>query len=341
MIIRAVGWTLLAGLGVLLAGCASQPAEKDHSGRYTITQDRAPGVDFDVSGLEDAVPRFEAPRRAGNKSPYTVWGRSYNVLEDNHGYVADGMASWYGEKFHGHKTSNGEVFDMYQMTAAHKSLRIPSYARVTNLANGRSVIVRVNDRGPFHGDRMIDLSYAAAKRLGYQSQGVARVEVAAISVSEDGSMMLANKPFRSVTQPQAVAANISAGPVTAQQPVAKPAPKPASRPVAAVALQNEQIPANPQPLTASATSAVQAATGPQGVFVQLGSFASDATAEKLMQQAQTQVRTPMRVRVVDTGNGRFHRVQAGPFDTEHGALKAQQLLRSHGFQKSILLTDSR
>lgn len=160
-----------------------------------MSQDKAPAGNFDVSGLQDAKPRYEAPRGAGNKPSYKVWGKEYWVLESNDGYVQRGTASWYGEKFHGHKTSNGEVFDMYEMTAAHKSLRIPGYARVTNLDNGRSVIVRVNDRGPFHGDRLIDLSYAAAKKLGYQSKGTARVEVAAITVNRDGSMTLAGKPF--------------------------------------------------------------------------------------------------------------------------------------------------
>ncbi len=185
---------LLLG-GVMLAGCASAPPEPDHSSRYTITQDRAPSGHFDVSGLADAVPRYEQPRSAGNKSPYSVWGKTYSVMASNEGYVERGVASWYGEKFHGHKTSNGETFDMYTMSAAHKSLQIPGYARVTNLDNGRSVIVRVNDRGPFHGDRLIDLSYAAAKKLGYQGRGTARVEVAAITVRPDGSMMLAGKPF--------------------------------------------------------------------------------------------------------------------------------------------------
>lgn len=187
-------WWLTASAMLILAGCASSP-ETDHSSRYTLSQDRAPAGDFDVSGLEDAQPRYEAPRAAGNKSPYTVWGKSYRVLGSNEGYVATGTASWYGEKFHGHKTSNGETFDMYEMSAAHKSLRIPGYARVTNLDNGRSVIVRVNDRGPFHGDRLIDLSYAAAKKLGYQARGTARVEVAAITVRPDGSMTLAGEPF--------------------------------------------------------------------------------------------------------------------------------------------------
>lgn len=203
MIVNRSGF-LLALLAVLvLAGCASAPGpvETDHSARYTISQDRAPTGNFDVSGLSDAIPMYQAQVKAGNKSPYRVLGKRYSVVESNDGYVARGVASWYGEKFHGHKTSNGETFDMYQMSAAHKSLRIPSYAKVTNLDNGQSVIVRVNDRGPFHGDRLIDLSYAAAKKLGYQSHGTARVEVAAITVKPDGSMFLAGQPFALEGQP--------------------------------------------------------------------------------------------------------------------------------------------
>jgi len=199
------GSWLLVLATLALAGCASAPAPApagtDHSSRYTITQDRAPKGNFDASGLSDAVPVYQAPVRAGNKSPYTVWGKQYSVMNSNEGYVARGTASWYGEKFHGHKTSNGETFDMYQMSAAHKSLRIPGYARVTNIDNGRSVIVRVNDRGPFHGDRLIDLSYAAAKKLGYQSRGTAKVEVESITVKPDGSMFIAGQPFALDGQP--------------------------------------------------------------------------------------------------------------------------------------------
>lgn len=204
---------LMAVSVLVVSGCASSPApESDHSSRYTLSQDRAPDGNFDASGLVDAKPRYEAPRSAGNMSSYKVWGKQYSVLGSNDGYVERGTASWYGEKFHGHKTSNGEVFDMYAMTAAHKSLRIPSYARVTNLDNGRSVVVRVNDRGPFHGDRLIDLSYAAAKKLGYQSRGTARVEVAAITVAKDGTMTLAGRPYPG-----------SAAPVPVERVAAQPA----------------------------------------------------------------------------------------------------------------------
>jgi rare lipoprotein A len=120
---------------------------------------------------------------AGNRSPYTVFGDTYHVLPTEEGYSESGVASWYGEKFHGHKTSNGEIFDMYKVSAAHKSLPIPSFLKVTNLNNNRSIVVRVNDRGPFHGDRIVDLSYAAALKLGYAKIGTARVQLDAIIVS--------------------------------------------------------------------------------------------------------------------------------------------------------------
>jgi rare lipoprotein A len=116
-----------------------------------------------------------------------VLGKSYNVMDTEAGYSERGVASWYGEKFHGHKTSNGEVFDMYLASAAHKSLPIPSFLKVTNLDNNRSIIVRVNDRGPFHGDRLVDLSYAAAVKLGYADRGTARVQLDAIIVNGDSA----------------------------------------------------------------------------------------------------------------------------------------------------------
>lgn len=174
--------TMKFTLGVVVAlglsACASSPpTENPNAGRYSISQDRAPSRHVDARSIPDVQPQPVIRTMAGNRSPYTVLGRSYTVLPSEEGYRETGVASWYGEKFHGHKTSNGEVFDMYQVSAAHKSLPIPSYARVTNLDNNRSIIVRVNDRGPFHGDRLIDLSYAAALKLGYADRGTARVQV--------------------------------------------------------------------------------------------------------------------------------------------------------------------
>ena len=143
-----------------------------------------PSINFDIASVADAIPKVELITKAGNFSPYVVMGKTYRVLSSSVGYKERGIASWYGYKFHGRKTSNGEFYNMYGMTAAHKSLPIPSYVRVTNLENGLSAIVRVNDRGPFHEDRIIDLSFVAAKKLGYFSSGTVDVEVEAIDPIE-------------------------------------------------------------------------------------------------------------------------------------------------------------
>lgn len=160
----------------LLSGCFATLHSVDRS----RIKDSGPSHAVDLSHVPDAVPKVEPRSMAGNKSPYTVLGKTYRVLPDSYGYQERGVASWYGRKFHGAKTSNGEIYDMYGMTAAHKTLPIPTYVQVTNLDTGKKVIVRVNDRGPFHDNRIIDLSYAAAQKLGFQDSGTARVEVVAI-----------------------------------------------------------------------------------------------------------------------------------------------------------------
>ena len=162
-------WPWLAVAVVLVAGC----------GRPVHT-DRAPSRPPDVSSVPDAVPRHEPRSSRGNPKSYEVFGRRYYVLDSANGHVERGVASWYGEKFHGRLTSSGEPYDMYVMTAAHKTLPLPTYARVTNLANGRSVVVKVNDRGPFVDNRIVDLSYAAAARLDMLRAGTAMVELKVI-----------------------------------------------------------------------------------------------------------------------------------------------------------------
>lgn len=169
---------LLAGLGVaaIVSGCAAP--------RPAVVKDGGPGRALDVSHIADAIPRFEPRTRAGNSNPYSVLGKTYHLVEDTNGFRQQGDASWYGTKFHGLRTANGELYDMYGMTAAHKTLPIPSYVRVTNRNNGKSVVVRINDRGPFHGGRIIDLTYTAAKKLGFVKQGTAPVEVEYIEMGE-------------------------------------------------------------------------------------------------------------------------------------------------------------
>lgn len=162
-----------------------QPGEYTAGGLYKPgVADGGPAIPPDVSRLPEPVPRAEPRARYGNRTPYTVLGKSYHVMPSAAGYVERGTASWYGNKFHGRATSSLEPYDMYQFTAAHKTLPLPTYAQVTNLDNGRSITVRVNDRGPFHAGRIIDLSYAAAVKLGIHVHGTGRVEVRAITPGE-------------------------------------------------------------------------------------------------------------------------------------------------------------
>ncbi len=148
------------------------------------TRDSGPRQPMDLSHVPDAVPRHEQRTRAGNPPTYVVLGKRYYVMKSSKGYRERGIASWYGNKFHGRKTSNGEIYNMYAMTAAHKTLPIPSYLEVTNLKNGKKVVVRVNDRGPFHENRIIDLSYAAASKLGIAQTGTGQVEIRSIEPGE-------------------------------------------------------------------------------------------------------------------------------------------------------------
>ncbi len=173
-------------LASLVAGCAGN------------VRDSAPRSDGELPSLPpDAIPRPEPPSRYGNGPIYEVFGKRYTVMPSSEGYSERGVASWYGQKFHGRLTSSREPYDMYQMTAAHKTLPLPTYVRVTNLRNNKSIVVRVNDRGPFVNNRIIDLSYAAARKLDMIRDGTSLVEVTAISFDEPAG----DRPARNVTPP--------------------------------------------------------------------------------------------------------------------------------------------
>ncbi|MDN2481784.1 septal ring lytic transglycosylase RlpA family protein [Vibrio agarivorans] len=165
----------------LLFGCSSPDGE-----RYDLEDDVPPQTPISVDHIEGITPRYEPYSLGGNKD-YTLRGQDYTIVKDAKGFTEKGKASWYGKKFHGHLTSNGEIYDMYSMTAAHKTLPLPSYVKVTNVDNGKQTIVRVNDRGPFHEGRIIDLSYAAAHKLGVVQSGVANVEIEVITVEKPQS----------------------------------------------------------------------------------------------------------------------------------------------------------
>ncbi|WP_416056508.1 septal ring lytic transglycosylase RlpA family protein [Stenotrophomonas maltophilia] len=255
--------------GTVVQGKGGRPAHcPDGSPYAAATEDLSTRGNYTAGGLykpgvKDTTPSYvpnvacipepevTAIERSaiGNKSPYVVLGKSYKVLDDTHDYVERGTASYYGAKFHGRLTSNREVYDMYQFTAAHKTLPLPSFARVTNLDNGESVIVRVNDRGPFHDGRVVDLSYAAAVRLGITQRGTGNVEVRALQPGE--SNLLAQKPSRRERR----AAEAAATAVAAARPSAAPraaAPSDIDRLVQR--LPADGTPARGQPATTQAAS---------------------------------------------------------------------------------------
>ncbi len=261
---RSLAAIALCCLAALLTGCgggeAVRPSKAPASGGHARiipvyptssgnpSQDGPPAAEEippDVANIPDAVPQSEPKSSSGNPDSYEVYGDHYVILKDARGYKERGYASWYGKKFHGKRTSSGEPYDMFKMTAAHKTLPIPCYARVTNLDNGKSVVVRINDRGPFHEGRIIDLSYTAAVKLGSLGKGSIPVEVEAI----DPSMPTPTTQYAAAPRP--------APPVPPPQQVAAIAPP---RPPAAVAATPP--PTIPAPTVATATAAAMTAAAP-------------------------------------------------------------------------------
>ncbi|MBI5782566.1 MAG: septal ring lytic transglycosylase RlpA family protein [Gammaproteobacteria bacterium] len=205
---------LLIPLLMLLSACGTLT----RPGGYYEDDGPETSPPADVANIPDAVPKVEPRSTSGNKT-YSVYGTTYTPLSETSGYRERGIASWYGKKFHGHRTSSGEPYDMYTMTAAHKTLPLPSYVRVRNLQNDRSVIVRVNDRGPFLHNRLIDLSYAAAARLGILGTGTGVVEIEAVNPDEPPAQVAGVKTYPLQIIPPAVAAEeIPESPVPATGP---------------------------------------------------------------------------------------------------------------------------
>ena len=274
-------------------------------------QDDGPGdeVPADLDEIPDTVPRAEPLHRFANR-PYVVLGKEYVPNTSVQPYRARGIGSWYGKKFHGQKTSIGEPYDMFAMTAAHPTLAIPSYVRVSNPANGRSVVVRVTDRGPFHADRVIDLSYTAAYKLGYINSGSAPVEVEAII--PDGT-------------------NITYAQVAPPSPV-RPAPLDEARPELGATAQAEldQLEKN---LNRAETPARGTVMG--NLFVQLGAFASADNAESLRSRLSRELDWLDRLGVFAAGG--IHRVQAGPFASRSEADRVAEKIRlALGFKPTIV-----
>lgn len=304
----------LLGMAVtllVLAGCTSAPR-----------RDGPPaGGGSAVSGLPDAVPRVEPIRVGGPNKPYTVLGRSYTPMTADLPLYEQGLASWYGSKFHGARTASGEPYDMNAMTAAHRTMPLPSYARVRNPANGREVIVRVNDRGPFVDGRVIDLSYAAAVKLGVQN-GVAPVEVRRLTFDEiragtwsgGGTALAAVAPAPAVAAPTPVVRSAAVVPE-----VVAATPNPPGLPLAASQADAGPLASTPSPSTEPAAPAA-------GFWVQLGAFSRSDGADSFRQKVADELSWLSPRLAVFAENG-VHRLQAGPYASRQKASEAAQRVR--------------
>lgn len=286
-------------LAAALAGCASSPpkappaaapASVPPAAKPGYYKDDGPGdtPPANIDTIPDAQPKLEPLHRAANR-PYTVFGREYVPATSLRPYKERGVASWYGRKFHGEKTSVGETYDMYAMTAAHPTLPLPSYARVTSLATGKSVVVRVNDRGPFLHDRVIDLSYAAAHRIGIAQKGSGEVEVEAIVPGPTGILATAPTPL----------------------------PPVASAPAA--------VPREGQPPGETGVP-VPVAPSDGGFVVQLGAFSNYANARNFVDRLANQL-APLGVEAGIRQSGGLFRAYVGPYPTREDARRSADRLR--------------
>lgn len=312
---------------LVLAGCAG--SGKSRGGGYYKDDGPGDNIPADIASIPDAVPRIETHARA-NMRPYVVFGRRYVPIADERPFRQTGVASWYGRKFHGNRTANGEIYDMYAMTAAHPTLPIPSYARVTRATSGRSVIVRINDRGPFHSGRIIDLSYAAAAKLGLIGPGSGQVIVEAIT-SEDIRNNAWVKPGAAPTQTAALPAPVAV-PVRASPPP-EPDPEPApDTPDALAALGHADQPmlvthnATANPSTRGAVQPEQPTpdlAAPGQIYLQFGAFSSNEAAQSLAQRLNQQLgNNAAGLARVEQGSNQLYRVQIGPFPNRTAAVNA-------------------
>ncbi len=302
-----------------------------NSGRGAYYQDDGPG-DSPPAGLyevPDAEPKLETLSRTGNK-PYVVFGKTYTPLTDDRPYTQRGVGTWYGRKFHGQRTSSGEPYDMYKMTAAHPLLPIPSYARVTNLFNGKQVIVRVNDRGPFHSGRVIDLSYTAALKLGLLGKGSHEVEVERLLPDEIARINarkksdpapIANQPLLALSARDAQQIREMDRSLRSESILPAPTNSPAATPEAEFnALHFAQSLAN----TPANTPANAPAKSGSGYYLQLGAFSQADNAEAERQKLA--LTTLPSIEVVQSGN--MYRLYSGPFASRAEAQNAAQLAQN-------------
>lgn len=327
MKVRMPGKVVFLAISVMvlgLTGCSTVSLDKSASassrsglpaagsGRGGYYMDDGPG-DNPPAGLEnlpDAQPRIEEYRKATLR-PYEVFGKTYTPIADDSPLQQRGIGSWYGKKFHGQKTASGEIYDMYKMTAAHPTLPIPSYVRVTNLKNGKQVVVRVNDRGPFHSNRIIDLSYAAARKLDYLQAGSAELQVERITQQEIRNNMAAGQGSGVIID----SADLGGNAMQVQE-IAPLAP--------AVA---------PAPVITTAAAPVQ---GMGGFQLQFGAFSSGENASKLRATLQEKLSGMVSSVEVIEVNGKF-RVLSRGYDTRDAAQAVVKTIQDRGLASPYIV----
>jgi len=298
-------------------------------GAYYLNDGPGDNPPPNLDQIPDSVPKRE-PLRSGSMRPYSVFGQSYVPMTSVQPYKARGIASWYGRRYHGQQTSSGEIYDMYGMTAAHTVLPIPSFARVTNLANNKSVVVRVNDRGPFHSDRLIDLSYTAAYKLGVLGGGKALVEVETI-IPDAGTAV----------SPAVAASSLPAAPappvatVTPAPPFASPTAIPL--PVEPTTTPREESASTATPAPVATTPVVAVTAEQKGLFLQLGAFGSPDNADNFLARLRSQIDELAPLLHVYPRDGLF-RVHAGPYANPAEARAAADRISQALGIKALVLT---
>jgi rare lipoprotein A len=340
--------SIALALAAVLSGCASAPRVSAPPPTVQVPPRSAPPPPTHLLDVPDAIPRAEPRSIYGNPPSYEVFGKRYYVMVSSVGYVERGVASWYGPGFHKELTSVREPYDMYGMTAAHKTLPLPAYVRVTNLQNGRSCVVRVNDRGPFVGNRIIDLSYTAAAKLDMLRDGTAMVEVRVLqplepgldthlTVASVGALPLASPPAVSPPVPLASSPAVSPPMPLAGPPSVSPA-APLTSPPATVAAA---APLTTPPVAIPAAVAPVIKPAPvtsapvRTLFVQAGAFAAPDNAQRLADKLRSEGYTQVFVRDDLIAGRKLYRVRIGPipdvpqFDRIVAALEQEGVRDAH------------
>ncbi|MFC1748152.1 septal ring lytic transglycosylase RlpA family protein [Pseudomonadota bacterium] len=300
----------IVSLALVLASTLSACVHNSQRGGY-LAGDNAPRVNINHEAIPNAVPKVEPRSQYGNPATYSVNGKTYHTMSGSLGFIERGTASWYGTKFHGRLTSSRDTYNIYEMTAAHKSLPLPTYVEVTNLDNGKSIIVKVNDRGPFHDDRVIDLSYVAALKLDIVKSGTGRVEIRAIDPK---------KPLAHRKNPKPKGLNPDVA-------VAIPLPEP----TAFVSTPIVDSPPAPNLIAGLESS--------QPFFLQVGAFSSFLNADNLRNRIVPVTNSNVVISKITANDQSVYRVRIGPISTEQDAVQLALKLTEHGMPYANVVYD--